>query len=231
MFLGHFGVGLAAKKAVPQVSLGILFLAAQFLDLLWPTLLLLDLEQVSISPGITTVTPLDFTHYPISHSLLAVCGWGVLLGGLYWLLKKDSRAAIIITICVISHWVLDFVMHRPDLPIYPGGSTRAGLGLWNSLVVTIILESVIFFGGVVLYLKSTKAKNRIGIYGFWVMILLLTIIFIANVFGPPPPDVKTIAWAGHLQWLFVLFGWWVDKNRISVAGNRVSAISNPLTHP
>ena len=217
MFLGHFGVGLAAKKAAPQVSLGILFLAAQFLDLLWPTLLLLKVEQVSISPGITTVTPLDFTHYPISHSLVTVCGWGLLLGAGYGLLKKDLRGAVIITMCVISHWLLDLIMHRPDLPLYPGGTTRVGLGLWNSLDATILIESVTFFGGMLLYLKSTKAKNKIGRYGFWLLIFLLAFIYVGNIFGPPPPDVKTIALAGHLQWLFVIFGWWVDRNRASVS--------------
>src|SRR5262245_47114382 len=133
MFIGHFGVGFGAKAKARTASLGTLFLAAQFLDLLWPTLLLLGIEQVEIAPGITKATPLDFTSYPISHSLLTACMWGLLFGTVYWLVREDLKIATVLGLCVVSHWVLDFVVHRPDLPLYPGDSPRVGLGLWNSV--------------------------------------------------------------------------------------------------
>ena len=133
MFVGHFGIGLGLKRVDPKISLGTLFLAAQFIDLLWPSLLLLGLEHVEIAPGITRVTPLDFTHHPISHSLLAVVGWSLLFALAYQLLRRERRGATICGLAVMSHWLLDLVTHRPDLPLYPTGEILVGLGLWNSL--------------------------------------------------------------------------------------------------
>jgi hypothetical protein len=148
MFIGHFGVGFGLKQAAPKVSLGTLFLAAQFIDLLWPTLLLLGIECVEIAPGITSVVPLDFTHYPISHSLLAVIGWGAGFAAVYWMIRKNVAAACVCGAAVISHWVLDLIVHRPDLPILPVGGPAVGLGLWNSLTGTLIVESLVFAIGV-----------------------------------------------------------------------------------
>lgn len=213
MFIGHFGIGFGAKKAAPFISLGVLFTAAQFLDLLWPLLLLLDVEHVTIAPGITKLTPLDFTDYPISHSLLLVIFWGLIVGLFYWLLKKNTRGAIVLFICVISHWFLDFLVHRPDLPLYPGNSPRLGLGLWNYPVPALIAEAIIFVTGIFFYLQITTAKNRSGKFGLWILIALLVFIQIGNILAPPPPGVKAIAWAGQLQWLFVILAFWVDRNR------------------
>ncbi|MCB9276947.1 MAG: hypothetical protein H6564_23140 [Lewinellaceae bacterium] len=215
MFIGHFAVGMGAKAAAPRVSLGTLFLAAQFVDLLWPTLLLFGIERVKIVPGITTVTPLDFQHYPITHSLLMGVVWGLLLGGVYWALQKNKRGAIVVGLCVVSHWLLDLVVHRPDLPLIPGGDAHLGLGLWNSLPATVVVEGLLFILGIWLYLRTTTAKNRVGRFAFWGLVAFLAIIYITNLFGPPPPDVKAIAWAGHLQWLFVIWAYWVDRNRVA----------------
>ena len=132
MFIGHFAAGMAAKKIYPALSLGILFMAAQFLDLLWPTFLILGIEHVVISPGISKVTPLDFIDYPISHSLLIVLGWSVLFGAGYYLITKNHKGALTLGTLVLSHWILDLIVHIPDLPLYPGESPKVGLGLWNS---------------------------------------------------------------------------------------------------
>ncbi len=218
MFIGHFGVGLGAKKAAPSISLGTLFLAAQFLDLLWPTFLLLGWERVKIQPGMTVMTPLSFTHYPLSHSLLMACIWGVLFGLVYYLIKRKPVAAIVVGLCVLSHWVLDLFVHIPDLPLYPGSTILLGLGLWNYKVAAVLLEGLIFLIGLLLYLRVTEARNKVGRYGFWVMILLLVLIYVSNLVGPPPPSVKAIAWAGELQWLFVILAYWVDRNRSVRAG-------------
>ena len=131
MFIGHFAVGLAAKKLHPRPSLGTYFLAAQFLDLLWPTLLMLGVEKVEVNPDASAAVPLLFRHYPVSHSLLAVVGWSVLLGTIYFLAKKNRAAALVVGLCVASHWFLDLLVHVPDLPLAPGTTSFYGLGLWN----------------------------------------------------------------------------------------------------
>ena len=215
MFVGHFGVAFGAKRVAPAVSLGTLFLAAQFLDLLWPTLLMAGTESVRIAPGITTVTPLDFEYYPISHSLLAVLEWAVLVGGVHFLLRRESRAALVVAVLVLSHWVLDLLVHRPDLPLAPGGSTLVGLGAWSSLPLTLLLEVPLFGLGVWIYVRATTAKDRQGSWGLWGLVVLLLSIYAANLFGGAPPSVTAIAWAGQLQWLLVLWAYWVDRHRVA----------------
>ncbi len=213
MFIGHFAVGMAAKSLKPSVSLGTYFLAAQFVDLLWPTLLLLNLEQVAIEPGITAMTPLNFIHYPFTHSLVMALVWAAGGFGLTYLIKKDTAAGILIAACVASHWLLDFFTHRPDLPLTLSETTKVGLGLWNYKAATFLVETALFAGGIILYVKRTTSVDRIGKIGFWSLIGFLYLISISNMIGPPPPNVAAIAWAGHLQWLFVLWAYWVDGHR------------------
>jgi len=212
MFIGHFGVAFAAKPLAQQASLGTLFLAAQFIDLLWPTLLLLGVERVRMAPGITTVTPLDFEHYPVSHSLVAVAGWALLLGVAYAVSRRSLRGALVVGALVVSHWVLDLVVHRPDLPLYPG-SARYGFGLWQSLPWTLAVELAIFAGGLWLYLRATRAIDATGKWALWALIAFLLLIYLGNLFGPPPENVMQVAVAGHAQWLLVLWGYWIDRHR------------------
>lgn len=213
MFIGHFAVGMAAKSAKPSLSLGTYFLAAQFVDLLWPTLLLFNVEQVIIEPGITAMTPLNFIHYPITHSLVMAIVWALAGFGLVYLFKKDTTAGILVGLCVASHWLLDFFTHRPDLPLTLSETTKVGLGLWNYRTATFLVESSLFAFGIFLYVKKTNAIDKIGKYGFWSMIVFLATISISNMVGPPPPNVGAIAWAGHLQWLIVLWAYWADGHR------------------
>jgi hypothetical protein len=213
MFIGHFGVGFGAKALAPQLSLGTLFLAAQFLDLLWPSLLLFGVERVDIVPGATTVTPLAFTHYPVSHSLLAVTGWALLLSGVHYALRRDRRGALLVGLLVVSHWLLDALVHRPDLPLVPGGELLVGLGLWNSLPATLIVEVPLFALGALAYARTTVAVDASGRWGFRGLILFLGLVYAANLLGPPPPDAVAIAWAGQLQWLLVLWAYWIDRHR------------------
>jgi hypothetical protein len=213
VFVGHFGVGLAAKAFAPRASLGTLFLAAQFIDLLWPTLLLLGVERVRIDPGATYVTPLDFEHYPYSHSLAAVLLWAAGFALAYRALRRDRRGAIVLGIAVVSHWLLDAVVHRPDLPLYPGSSLLFGLGLWSTLAGTLAVEAGLFGAGLWLYLQSTAAVDATGKWALWGLAAVLASIYAANIFGPAPPGVGAIAWAGHAQWLLVAWGYWVDRHR------------------
>lgn len=217
MFIGHFGLGLGLKRAAPAVSLGTLFLAVEFVDLLWPTLLLLGVEHVAIAPGITAVTPLDFVYYPISHSLLMMTVWGLLFGCVYWVIKRSRLGALVCGLAVVSHWFLDWLMHRPDLPLYPGDSPVFGFGLWNSLPATMFLEFALFAAGLAVYLRTTRAIDRKGTIGIWSLAVFLVAVHLSNLFGPPPPSVETIAWAGHAQWLLVAAGYWVDRHRTAIS--------------
>lgn len=225
MFLGHFGVGFGAKAAAPNVSLGSLFLAAQFIDLLWPTFLLLGIEQVRIAPGITAVTPLDFAHYPVSHSLLAVLGWAVLFALVYQFLRRYRRGAVVVGIAVVSHWMLDALVHRPDLPLFPGESPLVGLGLWSSHGATLAVELPIFLAGVWLYLRTTAAVDRTGRWAFRGLVAFLLAVYFGNLFGSPPPSVAALAWVGQAQWLLIAWGYWVDAHRRAVraAGGTMGA--------
>jgi membrane-bound metal-dependent hydrolase YbcI (DUF457 family) len=216
MFIGHYAVAFAAKKAAPRTSLGTLFFCAQFVDLLWPVLMLLGLEHARIDPGNTAVTPLDFYDYPISHSLLAVLIWSAIIGGVYFVWRRYKQGAWVLGLCVLSHWVLDFFTHRPDLPLGFGESSKVGLGLWNSPVGSVVVEAGLYSAGVALYLLTTRQKDKIGLYGFWALVVFLAAIHLANIVGPPPPDISIVAVAGNASWLFVLWAYWVDKHRSSL---------------
>jgi FtsH-binding integral membrane protein len=216
LFLGHFAAGLAAKKLTPYTSLGTLLLSAQLLDLIWPTLLLRGIEHVRIAPGITAVTPLDFVSYPWSHSLAVAVVWALLFSGIYVLLRRYPRGAIVTLALVLSHWVLDLVTHRPDLPLVPFGGPLVGLGLWYSLPATVIVEGVMFAVGLYLYKTNTEPVDKIGSGAFVAFVITLIVIYALSLFGPPPPDERTIAYLGHAQWLLVGWGYWLDRHRVAI---------------
>ncbi len=203
---------MAAKKAAPRASLGVLVLAAQFADLLWPIFLLLGWERVRIAPGVTRVTPLEFVSYPYSHSLGAPPLWGIALGAAYAAIRRDRRGALIVGLCVPSHWLLDFVAHRPDMPILPGGP-RYGLGMWNSLPLTLFVELALYAAGIVIYLRTTHARDRVGVYALWALLIFLLVIYLSSDFGPPPPNLKAIAYMALAMWLLVPWAAWADKHR------------------
>lgn len=216
MFVGHFGVGFGAKAAARQVSLGTLFLAAQFVDLLWPFLLQLGIERVELAAGSDATIPLVFVSYPISHSLLMALVWGAMFGGVHWAMRRRPRAALIVAACVVSHWLLDLLVHAPDLPLHLGDAPKVGLGLWEHPALALVAEMFVFAGGLVLYLRATAATDRTGVLALWGLVAFLLLIQVASTFGPPPTEVSAIAWIGHLQWLIVLWGWWVDRHRVAV---------------
>ncbi len=219
MFIGHFGVGFAAKKVIPKTSLGTLLLASQFIDLLWPFFLIFGIETVAIDPGNTAFTPLDFIYYPFSHSLLGVLIWALIFGAVYYFIKRDLKSSLILGILVLSHWILDFVTHRPDLPLFLGSdSLLVGLGLWNSVIATIMIESIIFITGVYFYIAVTKAKNKVGAYSLWSLLIFFVIIYFSNLFGPPPNSVDSLGYVGLSQWLLIAWAYWIDRNR-SIANN------------
>lgn len=214
LFLGHYGVAFAAKRVAPRTSLGAMTFAAQFLDELWPILLLLGVEQVRVVPGLMATSPLDFVYYPYSHSLLMALMWGAVIAGVYFMLRRYGRGGWVLALLVVSHWLLDVPMHRPDLPLWPGSSSpKIGWGWWNSVVLTHLLELVIFLAGISFYVRATRALDRIGSWGLWAYIVVLAASFFGANLGPLPPNTSAIAWSTMAIWLFVPWAWWVDKHR------------------
>jgi hypothetical protein len=217
MFIGHYALAFGAKRIVPSVSLGTLFLACQLADLLWPTLLVLGLERVEIDPGNTVMTPLNFISYPYSHSFVALIAWAALFALAYRTIRGWHPVAIAaLGALVFSHYVLDVITHRPDMPITLAGTRRLGLGLWNYPGTTLAIESAMFIFGTALYMSATRARDRIGRIALYALIVFVVAIYFAALYGPPPPNTASVAVAGHLQWLFVIWGYWVDRHRLPV---------------
>lgn len=213
MFIGHLALGFAAKRALPNTSLAVLFVAVQLADLLWPLLVAAGIEHVRIDPGNTAVTPLDFVNYPYSHSLVFLVLWGVVFGALYRVATRHRGALVLLGALVVSHWVLDFATHRPDMPIYPG-SAKYGLGLWNSRLATVAVELPMFAAGLWLYASATTPRDATGRWAFRGLAAFLVFAYFMNLAGPPPPSVKAL-------WIFALVGasiltlwsWWADRHR------------------
>lgn len=214
MVLGHYGLALATKRAAPRVSLGTLTGAAQLTDLIWPVLLLVGLEQVTIVPNANPFLRLSFDSYPWTHSLLMAGVLGALAGVAYVAVSADRRGGLVVGLLVVSHWALDWIVHVPDLPLYPGGP-RVGLGLWQSMSGTIGVETVMFVIGVALYTRATRPTDRIGGWAWWAFVVSLVVLYVASIYTPPPATVSGLAWAALAGWLIPLFGWWVDRHRAS----------------
>lgn len=212
MFIGHFGLAFAAKRLAPRTSLGTLGAASQWVDLLWPVLVLAGIEEVRIAPGDTAYTPLAFVHYPWTHSLLMAVGWGLLAGLACRLATRERRAAWVVGALVTSHWVLDFATHRPDLPIVPWGGAKVGLGLWDHVAATVAVEGAIFAAGVILYATGTRPRRRAGSIALWALVAFLVAMTVANQFSTPPGEAA-VAWGTLAMWLIVAWMAWVDRLR------------------
>lgn len=217
MFAGHHAVGLASKRFAPGVSLGLLMAAPLLLDLVWPVLVLLGVEWFRIDPGNTAVTPLAFDHYPWSHGLVPVAALS-LLYALGVLAATRSRAGAVVSgLGVLSHWLLDAATHAPDLPLGPWGGPKVGLGLWNSVAGTALVEGALFAAGIVLYARATRPLDRVGRWGFVGYVVLVGLIWVAALQGTPPPSTGAVAWLGLTAWLFPFWAAWFDRHRGSAS--------------
>jgi len=212
LFIGHHGVAFAAKAAAPRASLGVFFLATMWLDLVWPVLVLTHVEIVRIVPGLMKMSPFDFVFYPYSHSLLFALLWALAFNLVYGIIFRDWRVGALVGIVVLSHWFLDVVVHRPDLPIFPG-SEKFGFGLWNSMTATLSLEFLFFGVGLFLYFRTTSPKDRIGSWGLYALVAFLVLLYLSTLVSPPPPSVQVLAWGGIATLIMVVWAWWVDRHR------------------
>lgn len=206
-------VGFAAKRVAPEVSLGVLLAASEFVDLLFPVFLLAGWEQARIVASDNPFTRFDFNSYPYTHSLAGGWFWAFVAAAGYWAARRRRTGALVVGLVVLSHWVLDVISHQPDMPIALGTSPKVGLGLWNSLVGTIVVEALMFSAGVWLYAATTRARDRIGTYGFAGFVLLLIGLYTGNIAGPPPPDAAAVAWAGLALGLLFFWAAWFDRHR------------------
>jgi membrane-bound metal-dependent hydrolase YbcI (DUF457 family) len=190
MFVGHYGISFAAKKTTPSVSLATLFVAVQLLDVGWSLLVLLGVEKVRIVPGITATNPLDLYYMPYTHSLVAALLWSAAALALYRLVRPRAPrgAALVVGAAVFSHWVLDFLVHRPDLPLFDD-SAKVGTGLWNFPVIALALEVTFLFGGLGLYFL-TGVTRRTGLIIFAVLMVAIQMFVF---FGPPPASDRAAA--------------------------------------
>jgi membrane-bound metal-dependent hydrolase YbcI (DUF457 family) len=216
MFIGHFAVGFASKSAAPRTSLLWLMIAPQVADILWPVFLLLGWEHVRIDPAATRFSPLDLYDYPWSHSLVALAVWATVVAGLYWVATRYRRGALVLWFGVLSHWVLDWITHRPDMPLYPG-SPRYGLRLWNSIPGTMIVEIAMLAIGVWLYARTTKPRDRVGRYGFAAYVVFLFAAYIGDRFSGPAPTVQSLIWGALIVMpILLVWPWWFDRHRLAV---------------
>lgn len=198
MFLGHYGVAFALKRAEPKLSLGTLFIAVQLPDLLWGIFVLLGWERARIVPGYTAMTPLEFLDYPISHSFVGVIVWSIVAAALYysWPTRDTSRhwqAAFMVGLAVFSHYPLDVLVHVADLPLTGNNSAKLGLGMWNNPTATLAAEAIVFVGGLALYLARGSHRHPVRIGRILVLVLLLVGTYLASVYGPPPPSMTVVA--------------------------------------
>ena len=241
LFLGHYGLALAAKRAAPRTSVGTLTFAAEFLDELWPILLLAGVEHVRIAPWLITmssstlpndrypetVSPIEFSYYPYSHSLLMAGVWAIVIGAIYFAIRRYGRGGWIVGLLVLSHWFLDLPMHRADLPLWFGKSSpQVGWGWWNAIAVAYIVEFTIYAAGVSLYARATRPRDRIGRWGLWAYVTLLAAIYISSNRAPPPSE-RVLALGALGVWVFVPLAWWVDKHRYYIG--RIDVSSEHLT--
>ncbi len=217
MFIGHFAVGFASKRVAPRTNLGLLLTAPLLADIIWPVLVLLGVEQVRVTGGPNPFLTLTFDSYPWSHSLLMLTVWGLLLGGGYYAVTKYRAGAVILFIGVLSHWVLDVVTHVQDMPVAPSAATMVGLGLWRSVVGTVIIEGLMFVVGVWLYTTSTQARDKIGRWAWWGYVALLVVSYLSQLVSPPPPSVSALGWVAIIMSVvMVVWAWWLDRHRTAV---------------
>ena len=212
MFVGHLSLALASKRATPTVNLGWLIAGVTALDLVWPLFVLANVEHVRIAPGATAFTPFVFESYPWSHSLVMSVVWGLVLAVVARWRRVPSAAWALLVALVVSHWVLDFVTHVPDMPLWPGPSPRLGLGLWNSIPATLVIEGAMWTAGIALFLKASPLRTVKSRVAFWSLVATTTAMWAAGPWGPVPPSSTALGWFGLIGWLIIPWAAAADRS-------------------
>ena len=216
MFVGHYAVSLALKRFEKRASLGVLFLAVQFVDIVFFPFVLAGIERLNIVENFTQSTHFELEYMPYTHSLLGSALWAAAAYVLFrWIIVRNSSVALVVALAVFSHWVLDLIVHTPDLPLWSDESLKLGFGLWNNAVATFTLEALLLGSALWLYLRSTSATNRVGRYGMGVFVGLLVLINIPNIFGPLMDDSELGLAVSALTayFLFAAAAFWLDTKR------------------
>jgi len=217
MLVGHLAVAFAAKRAQPRVSLGTLALASLAPDVLWCCFQLAGIEHVRYQPGMGAAHYLAALDVPWSHSLLMNAAWAVLSAGGYYWLRRRGRAAWLLFAVVLSHWLLDWVAHPPDMPLAPGLDGRFGLGLWRSVPATILVEGGCWLAAPIVYARAFRAKKLAGAIAFWLVAALPTLAWYNNIAGPPPPHPEAAPVASSIFFSpIVTWAYWFDRLRSPV---------------
>ena len=213
MFIGHFAPALAAAAHPRAPKLGTLFVAAQLVDWGFSALLLTGAERMRVVPGITAMNPMDLYDMPYTHSLVGCAAWALGFAALVWVARRDSLAAGIAGAVVLSHWLLDLMVHRPDLTL-TGSPPKLGLGLWNHPLIEMPLELALTFGALAFYLSRTRGPALPGI----VLGAVLLALQLVNWFGPVASEVTpgTSYLAFFAFGLATLAAWWLGKTRMAV---------------
>ena len=216
MLVGHFAAGLTAKRMAPEVSLGSLVLAAMLADLVWCACMLAGIEHVRFRAGMGAANYLVATDISVSHSLLTDGVWAGLFAGVFFWRRRDRRGAWVLFAVGLSHWVLDWISHRPDMPLVPGALGRYGLGLWSSVPATVALEGGFWVLAVIVYARATRAKGWVSAGAYWTVAATLTLAWYHNIAGPPPPDPR-VAPVSSLVFFSLAVGWayWMNRARAS----------------
>ena len=217
MFIGHYGPSFALKAIRPAIPLWLLFIAVQLVDIGWALLVLLGVERVRIVPGITASNPLDLYYMPYTHSLAAVALWST-VAIILWKFLPRSRTrsvAALVGLAVFSHWLLDLLVHGPDLPVYDD-TMKVGLGLWNYRAIALLLEVVLLFGGMTMYMRRTTAINAIGRFGPPIFGITMVATQCYLFFGPPPTSPAAAAISALVSYVvFAAVAQWLDRQRKS----------------
>ena len=212
MFIGHFAPAFVAAALTPEKPrLGLMFIAAQLVDWAFFAFVLIGVEDLRIVPGITAMNPMDLYHYPYTHSLLGSAGFALGFAILVWFATRDRRASAMAGLVVLSHWLLDLLVHRPDLT-FDGNEPKYGLGLWNYPAIEMPLELLLTFGGLAFFLSRTRGPALPGI----VLGLLLLALQAVNWFGPEPEAVTpALSYTGFLAFaLPTIAAWWLGRTRV-----------------
>jgi membrane-bound metal-dependent hydrolase YbcI (DUF457 family) len=218
LFVGHYGVSFVAKAYRREIPLWLLFVAVQLIDVFWAIFVLFGIERVRIVPGYTASSPLDLYYMPYTHSLLGAALWSIAFGALCVFIYRWNRAAgVIAGLAVFSHWVLDLFVHRPDLALYDS-HMKMGFGLWNYKWPEFILEVLLLFIGIYLYMRSTRANGDLGRYGFVVFGIVMLAMQASQFYAPPPLSGNMVAMSALFAYaLFAAIAAWLERKRVSEA--------------